>query len=620
MTRLATLLLVLGCTPAAGEDAGRGGLPVRDGEYDYIVVGSGAGGGPLAARLASEGQRVLLLEAGEDVGDSLRYQVPAMHALSTEEPGMAWWYFVKHHADPALDLEDSKITEQGILYPRGSALGGSTAVNALVTVRAPRADWDRLAAYTGEPGWRATAVAPHHQRVDGWLRATLPPLALADGDPFVRDMLTSAASVHAEQGPFDLRADPLDIDGTAAELARLAEQNVNDALALGETEGLYRLPLATEHGRRRGTRERLVETVTAGHPLTIWTRAFVRRVIFDDGDPPRAIGVEYVRGGAPYHASLEPTAATDAPAEVFAAREVVLSAGTFNTPQLLMLSGVGDPEVLGAAGIPTRVPLRGVGRNLQDRYEIAVVAETSRDLPIVEGCTLGQSAPTDPCVDAWRDGEGVYQTTGFLASVLRRATPERVQANLQIFASPGDARGYYPGYSRDALRTHDRFSWLVLEAHTSNRDGRVTVESADPYARPTIDFRSFDERDPAADPELQDLVRGIRFVRRVLARMRQTHEGTTAEEIWPGAEVESDAELAAFASREAWGHHACCTSAMGDESDPDAVLDARLRVRGTLGLRVVDSSAFPEIPGTFLAHPTFVLSERAADFILEDAR
>ena len=617
-----SLLVVAGCAapPSASPPNDVVARPIdRPGEYDYIVVGSGAGGGPLAARLARAGERVLLLEAGEDVGGSQRYQVPAMHALSTEDPAMAWWYFVQHHTEPGLDAEDSKHTPEGILYPRGSALGGSTAVNAMVTVRAPPADWDRLAVITGDRGWRASAVAPHHALVEAWLSPSLPPIELAEDDPFVLGMLASAASVHAGEGPLDLDAHPLDVHGTAGELARLAEQDVNDALAHGETEGLYRLPLATRDGRRRGTRELLLETVAEGHPLTIWTRAYVRRVILTEDATPRAIGVEYVRGGAPYRAGLAVSEAIEGPTEVRAEREVILAAGVYNTPQLLMLSGVGDPDALADAGIAARVALPGVGRNLQDRYEIAVVAEVGEDLPIVDGCRLGQDGH-DPCVDDWERGEGPYQTSGFLATVLRRARPEDVQPNLHVFAAPGDVRGYYPGYSADALRTHDRWSWLVLEAHTTNRDGYVRIASDDPYERPDIHFRSFDEASPESDPELRALVSGVRFVRDTLARMRRTEEGAAVREIWPGPEVATDEAIAAFARREAWGHHACCTSPMGADGDPGAVLDARLRVRGVEALRVVDASSFPEIPGTFLAHPIFVLSERAAELILEDRR
>ncbi|MEA2748772.1 MAG: choline dehydrogenase [Myxococcales bacterium] len=152
---LAFVALLPQCRTAessAGKD------PAATSGYEYIVVGSGAGGGPLAARLARAGKRVLLLEAGADVAASLKYRVPAMHALATEDPAMAWWFWVQHSADPAIDREDWKRTADGVMYPRGSALGGSTAVNAMVTVLPSRADWNRIAELTGDRSWRADAM------------------------------------------------------------------------------------------------------------------------------------------------------------------------------------------------------------------------------------------------------------------------------------------------------------------------------------------------------------------------------------------------------------------------------------------------------------------------------
>ena len=176
----------------------------------------------------------------------------------------------------------------------------------------------------------------YRDQVGQWLEPELPDIALAQDDPITLDMLMSAASVHSEEGVFDPQAHPLDIVGTIGELARLGEQNINDALSFGETEGLYRLPLAVKHGKRRSTRELLLETVEAGHPLTIWTGAFVTRLLFDEENPLRVIGVEYVKDGAPYQASLRLSPATKGPAEVYMSREVILAAGAFNSPQLLM--------------------------------------------------------------------------------------------------------------------------------------------------------------------------------------------------------------------------------------------------------------------------------------------
>ena len=143
---------------------------------------------------------------------------------------------------------------------------------------------------------------------------------------------------------------------------------------------------------------------------------------------------------------------------------------------------------------------------------------------------------TTPVLIAGRKKGAFTVRVAFWRRCCGGATPERLQPNLHIFAAPGDVRGYYPGYSLDSLRRHDRFSWLVLEAHTSNRDGRVTIQSDDPFLRPEIQFRYFDENDPWNDPELNDLVAGIHFVRNVLTRMRLSL-GAPVVEVWPGPSV-----------------------------------------------------------------------------------
>jgi choline dehydrogenase len=592
----ALVALALGCGPSA---------PVHDGAYDVIVVGSGAGGGPLAARLARSGVSVLLVEAGQDVGGRLEYQVPAMHARATEDAAMAWWFFVDHHADDVMDGADSKWTEDGILYPRGSALGGSTAVNAMVTVLPSPSDWNRLTELTGEPGYRAAAMDRYIDRVGDWLPVTQPDPSLAAGDPALSGQILAAAEEISGQ-EIDPEAGP----GAASELVRVLAGDLNLELRGGEPTGLFRMPTASADGTRRGTRELILDTVAAGYPLTVMTDAFVTRVVWDrSGDLPVASGVEIVRGRSLYGAAVGERGDPEAPEEVNAG-EVVLSAGVFNSPQILMLSGVGDPDLLHALGIETVVASPGVGRNLQDRYEASVVSELDAPIALTAGCDLG--GPDDPCLDDWRAGEGVYRTSGFLATALLRSRPEEPLADLQIFAFPADARGYYPGYSRDATAAKNRLSWLVLKAHTSNRDGSVRLASADPFARPRIEFRFFDENAPLADPDLRAVVAGVRFVRRVLAR------AGGGREIWPGADTASDEQLAAFIRKEAWGHHACCTDRMGRPGEPGAVVDPAFRVIGARGLRVVDASVFPEIPGTFIAMPIFMMSERAADLILEE--
>ncbi len=603
----ALLLAASACGPATGH-VGCSTCGYPDDRYQVIVVGSGAGGGPLASRLARRGLRVLLLEAGNDVGGKLHYQVPAMHALSTEEPGMAWWFYVQHHADEAIDRTDSKYTSDGILYPRGSALGGSTAVNAMVTVLPSRSDWNRLAELTGEPRFRASEMDAYVDRVREWLPVELPDPKLALGDSKVTNFLTAAAATESR----DTTGGAVDLASTAASLGNVLSHDVNEALRSGEATGLFRLPLATKNGHRQGARERILDTVAEGYPLTVVTGAFVTNVLWDPSTPGKAVGVEYVKKANVYGASLQVEPAPNERHSAFAERDVVLSAGAFNTPQLLMLSGVGDAQALAGLGIQGVVNLPGVGKNLQDRYEAPIVHQFASPLDVVAPCRLGQDE--DPCLTEWRQGRGVYETPGFLATVLRRSVPTSVLADLQVFGVPTDARGYYPGYSKDSASAKDKFTWLLLKAHTQNRDGVVALKDASPFSRPTIRFNSYDEKNPLTDPDLSSLVEGVKFVRRMQTLMRDT----PVTEVWPGPAVQTDEALAKWVSKESWGHHACCTDKMGTAADPDAVIDGHFRVIGTSHLRVVDASAFPEIPGTFIALPTFMLAERAADVMLED--
>ena len=580
------------------------------GSYDVIVVGSGAGGGPLAARLAVAGKRVLLLEAGGDVGKDLDYQVPARHAFASEDPARAWSYFVQHHLDAGDDQLDSKYvpSEGGVLYPRGSALGGSTAVNAMVTVLPPPEDWDTLASLVGDPSFRAGAMSAMYAKVQEWLPTELPQSTLALGDPIVTGFLTSAATVDAQ----------LENADTATALAQLAGPSVNETMIDGETTGFFRLPLATSGGRRQGSRERVLDVVAQGDPLTLQLHSLVTKVLFDTTvSPPRATGVEYHQGSDLYAASAHHVPGAFTAAQQVFAGEVVLSAGTFNTPALLQLSGVGDAAALGKLGITAIADRPGVGKNLEDRYEAGIVAELDEPLPILAPCKLALEVdPTDPCMDQWNAGQGVYTTPGFLATMLVRTQPALPQADLQIFAVPTDARGYYPGYSKDSAAAKNRFSWLLLKAHAQNRSGFVAISGTDPSARPHIQMNVFEG--DGGDADLAAMVAGIRIVRQVHAELRKERPDLTFREIWPGTDKQSDADLGQWVKDETWGHHACCTSSMGPASDPAAVVDAHFRVLGTQNLRVVDASVFPVIPGTFIALPLYMMAEKAAATMLED--
>jgi len=608
-----TIIVGAACaTSSACSSSSSGAGKNANGDYDVIVVGSGAGGGPLAARLARGGKRVLLLEAGEDVGASLSYEVPARHALATEDATRAWSFYVQHHRDASVDAQDSKYVakERGILYPRGSALGGSTAVNAMVTVLPSPSDWNRLAELSADASFRDVSMQKYYGRVQEWLSTELADTSLAIGDPIVSGFLFAGARMSGDN----------DV-AKATSVAELFGPDVNASLSSGETTGFFRLPYATASGHRRGSRERILDTVIAGFPLTVSTSSFVTHVNFDTSvSPPRAIGVEYRKGVSLYSASANYSSDTQFDTATASAGEIVLSAGTFNTPQILMLSGVGDRDTLGGLGIDVVDALPGVGRNLQDRYEAGVVAEFDQPIPILADCTLGND-DNDPCLNDWRAGRGVYNTPGFLASALVRSTPETPLADLQIFAVPADARGYYPGYSAFSAAQKNRFSWLILKAHAQNKSGFVVPVSSEPSQRPHIQMNTFDGADvtnPSSDPDLAAMVQAVKMVRSIHTSFRQSNPDHPFTEIWPGAAVSTDAQIADFINKETWGHHACCTDKMGTADDPGAVVDSHFRVFGTQHLRVVDASVFPEIPGTFIALPLYMLSEKAADVMLED--
>jgi len=224
-------------------------------------------------------------------------------------------------------------------------------------------------------------------------------------------------------------------------------------------EGLFCLPLTTRDHQRRGTRERVLE-VAAAHPdrLKIVLNALVTKVLFDDDH--RAIGVEYLSGARLYRAPARPNEACGEKRSIRASREVILAGGTFNTPQLLMLSGVGSPDVLGRHKIPVCVELPGVGKYLQDRYEIGVVNRMARGWKVLDDARF---APGDPQYREWSDDRrGMYTTNGGALVVIKRSLPGRPLPDLFCIALVADFRGYFPGYSRLIVNSHKYLSWAIL--------------------------------------------------------------------------------------------------------------------------------------------------------------
>ena len=627
-------------------------MAAKDLQFEYVVVGSGAGGGTLAARLAENGFRVLLLEAGGDpfemqggnpnpnsAGKNTLpddYQVPAFHAQASENEAMKWDFFVRHYADDETQKRDPKFVPEkdGVLYPRGGNLGGCTAHNAMIMVYPHNEDWQHIANLTGDNSWSPKKMRKYFQRMEncghrplwrfwswlginptrhgwkGWLHTdiSIPEAVLDDKD--LKHVIIDSASkqIHGGSGPLIERL----------RWSFLGKGDPNDwRLVRDNAVGIRYLPMATKNGARMGSRERVLETAKK-YPdrLVVELDALATRVLLDKDK--RAYGVEYRKGPRLYRAHANPNTAAGETRQALASREVILCGGTYNTPQLLMLSGIGPPAELEKHGIDVLVPLPGVGQKLQDRYEVGVVNKMNfPEWWILKGATF---APGDPQYEDWKTRrEGVYTTNGVVSAVFLRSfpAPERPLPDLFCFALLGRFRGYEPNYSKEFPMHRNYLTWCILKAHTNNNAGTVTLRSDDPLDPPVINFHYFDEGSDTEHQDLASVVKAIEFVRTLTAPLKR--DKLIAVEELPGEDCQTPKQLEDYVRTHAWGHHACGTCAIGPR-DQGGVVDNNFKVHGTQGLRIVDASVFPKIPGFFIVTSVYMIGEKAADVITAAAR
>jgi len=528
--------------------------------YDYIIVGAGSAGCVLANRLSQDpANRVLLLEAGPSDWHPFIH-MPAGLAKLVGKKGVNWDYSTA--PEPALG-------NRPLWWPRGKVLGGSSSINAMCYIRGNARDYDEWAAL-GADGWHWDNVLPYFKRSEGNERG---------GSEF-----------HGGDGPLGV-SDPRHrnpLSEVFLEAARQAGHAPTDDFNGARQEGFGWYQTTTRDGARSSSARAYLKPVRKRPNLTVITGATASRVTITDG---RATGVVYsVNGKGAFH-------------EV-AGKEVILSGGAINSPQLLMLSGIGPAAHLRQHGITVVRDLPGVGGNLQDHLDVCTLQRC------VRGLSYDQLSDVSVGLQYYlfRKGPGtsnIAETGGFLRSSL--AEDERPDIQFHFVPAQLDDHG------RNLLPGHG-YTLHACGLHPRSR-GRIHLASASAGDKVRI------EAGYLSDPEGYDLkvmLEALRLSREILAQ--PAFAGYRGEELQPGAQVQDEAGLVEFIRRKAESiYHPVGTCRMGRVDDPDTVVDPQLRVVGVAGLRVVDASVMPKLVSGNTNAPTMMIAERAADLILGKA-
>ena len=527
-------------------------------QFDFIIVGGGTAGCVLANRLSAEASAsVLVLEAGGPYRHPM-LPIPMMGGLSYFIKSTNWGY----ESAPEPNMDNRKIT-----WPRGKVLGGTSSINGMMYMRGHRWDYDNWAA-SGLDGWSYEEVLPYFK--------------FAEGHRDRRD------AYHGNDGPFIVsRAKSNNsLYGVFLEACRQAGHPETDDFNGAQQEGMGRQDFNIDNGRRVSTATAYLAPARDRPNLEIITRAYATRLVIENG---RVTGVEYALGGKGGSKEI-----------VLAGREVILCGGTINSPALLQLSGIGEGEMLKSLGIPVAAELPGVGANLHDHLGAYVQNHCLKPLTLYRLFRADRAALALLRVWLFGDGPGAsiaLEAGGFL----------RTRAELDI---PDVQISFIPGLSLDTTRAKQGKHGYLTHFYLARpeRRGRIAITSADPFAAPSIEPNSL-----ATEPDRTVMRDGVRLVRDIMAQDAfATYRGG---EISPGEDVQSNDDIDAWVRANAttvW--HPVGTCKMGTSSD--AVVDARLRLHGLMGLRVVDASVMPEIPAANTATPTIMIAEKAADMIL----
>jgi len=531
--------------------------------FDYIVIGSGSAGSLMANRLSADpANRVALIEAGPSDRKwpvNIKTAMPVGNIFLLPHEKYNWKQSL---------AGNSAVHNRQINFPRGKLFGGCSAINGGVYIRGQMADYDAWAD-AGNRGWSYSDVLPAFKSVENY----------AGPD----------RAWHGKGGELDVQKPKSwnPIASAIVDAAAQAGHHRNDDFAGVRQDGFGRYDLNQRNGTRLSSARAFLHPALGRGNLTVLDETLVRRILFDRG---RAVGLEIEKDGARRTVS--------------ARREIILCAGATNSPQLLMLSGIGPQDHLKDMGIDLVHHLPGVGQHLQDHPTVHVAIEN----PSAESYAI--SAKALPRILA-SPLKYLTNRTGMLASNVAECggflcTDGSGRPDIQIT--------FLVGLKIDARAIPRRHGYMALiQLLRPKSAGSVRLASNRPEDKPVIDPNFF------ADPyDMKTLIAGFREARRIFAQPALA--AMTGAEIEPGAQYQSDAEIdAALRKIVNTAYHPTGTCKMGPDSDPMAVVDGRLRVRGVAGLRVVDASVMPEIISGNTSAPTMMIAERAARFILEDA-
>ena len=536
--------------------------------YDYVIIGAGSAGCVLANRLTADGSsRVLLIEAGNH-SRSIWVKIPAGTPRLYSDARVNWRYY---------SAEEPGLNNRRIYCPRGKTLGGSSAINGLVYMRGSQRDYDRWQ-QLGNAGWGWSEVLPYFRRSERQERGSDAYHGI-DGELAVSDLV----------GPHEASQ-------TFVAAGRAIGLSYNHDFNGATQEGIGYVQYNTLRGVRHSAASAFLDPALRRHNLRIETDAHVASIRMKDR---RARSVVYRKGGRMHEAE---------------GREIILAGGSINSPQLLMLSGVGPGDHLRAHGVEVVHDLPGVGRNLHDHIYAHFLVKVEPRFSINQLILNSASSRT-----YWKLLPHVLQYallgTGLLASAaaqvaaFARSGPHVETPDLQIQFRPFSMIITKEG--RFSAENHPAATASVAHVRPHSR-GAITLRSADPFDAPNILFNYL-----TASEDARAMIEGIRIIRRIFAAPPMAPH--VLAEATPGPATQSDEQILAYLRQNAQAmYHPVGTCKMGH--DPMAVVGDRLRVHGVEGLRVVDASIMPNIVSGNTNAPTIMIAEKAADMILADAR